>query len=130
MTCEDGKTIIALMSVSKNPNIGCDLAQYEVKRDIIFTIDIQTGESKIIYDTRNNQTRIIGYENGTVYLLKNNFTIYSQPIEGGKLTEITTLPQTAKASFDWQGDYLLIQYIPYEAKTSSSYEIKKVQIKK
>jgi hypothetical protein len=123
MTCEDGKTITGIMNVSSHPSLGMKLSQLYVKRDIIFTLDTETGESQVVYDTKNNRTRIIGYKDNTVYLFKDDYKIYSQSIEGGELTEIAQIPETKDAYFDWQGDYLVIGYIPIDAVSSTKYEI-------
>ena len=50
--------IIGLLHVPKNP---MNLSQKELKYDVLFRLDPETGESSILYCARNKCTRIIEY---------------------------------------------------------------------
>ena len=126
---EDGDSeIIGLISVSNNPNVSSKLYQSDIKKDILFNLNICTGESKIIYDTKDNMTRIIGYNDGIVYLFKDDYKIYSQPISGGKATEIASIPRADDVVFDWCGDYLIIRYKDTYKEKQLLYEVEMIEI--
>ena len=120
--------IVGLISVSNNPNVSSQLYQSDIKRDILFNLNISTGESKIIYDTIDNMTRIIGYNNGIVYLFKDDYKIYSQPLSGEKATEIASIPRSDDVVFDWCGEYLIVRYKDTYQEKQSLYEIELIEI--
>ena len=130
MTKEGESTIIGLINISKNPIFSWELPQYDIARDMLFSLDVNTGESKIIYDTKDNMTRIIGYNNGIVYLFKDDYKIYSQPLAGGKATEIASIPRSDDVIFDWCGDYLIIKHRiwPTEENVPPLYEVEMIEI--
>lgn len=106
---EDGE-IIGLLHVARN--VRCDPydpEQKDLKYDVLFKLNPETGESCILYNTGNKRTRIIGYRDGTVYLLQNH-KVYAQTIDGGNKTLLLRLPNYRYYGFDWQGDYLIVQY--------------------
>ena len=74
-------------------------------------MDPITNESEIIFDTENNFTRILGYQNGTVYLLDTQTGIItSNSLDGEVIEELFQLPSLNYSyDFVWQGDYLLIE---------------------
>ncbi len=45
-------------------------------------IDYEPDMSRILYDTRNNKTRILGYREGNVYLLKDHIVYKNVLITG------------------------------------------------
>lgn len=107
LTVENGE-IIGLMHVVKN--IRCNpsgIWQEQLKYDVLFRLNPETGESSILYKARNNRTRVIGYQDGVIYLLK-NYRIYTQDIENGKRELFLKLPKDSSYTFDWQGDYLIV----------------------
>lgn len=130
MTQEGESTIIGLINISKNPVFSWELPQYDIARDMLFSLDVNTGESKIIYDTKDNMTRIIGYNDGIVYLFKDDYKIYSQPLSGGKATEIASIPRADDVMFDWCGDYLIIKHRiwPTEENVPPLYEVEMIEI--
>lgn len=97
------------MCVSCNPIESVLLFQRDIVRDMFFELNIDTGESQILYDTKNNQTRIIGYEDGILYLFKNDYKVYKQPLSGGEATEILSIPKSNDVIFDWCEDYLIVR---------------------
>ena len=130
MTQEGESTIIGLINISKNPVFSWELFQFDIARDMLFRLDVNTGESKIIYDTKDNMTRIIGYNNGIVYLFKDDYKIYSQPVSGGKATEIASIPRSDDVMFDWCGDYLIVKHRDRKTGEAISplYEVKMIEI--
>ena len=124
LTVENGE-IIGLLHVVKN--IRCDPyepSQKQLKYDVLFSLNPKTGESGILYSTKNNLTRIIGYRDKTVYLMK-DYKIYSQTIGSKENTLLLELPQDYGYMFDWQGDYLIVmcEYEKYKYKIMGAYKI-------
>ena len=76
----------------------------------LFSLNVDTGESQILYDTKNNQTRIVGYEDGILYLFQNDYKVYSQPLSDGEATELLSIPKSNDVTFDWYGDYMFVIY--------------------
>lgn len=107
LTIEDGK-IIGVLSVSRHWAEYKYLDQYNLDRDVLFELDIETGESRILLDTKNNLTKIIGYQNGIVYTVKNE-KVYSYELETKEKTELFDLPKGKNYIIDWQADYLIIR---------------------
>ncbi|MDY6324688.1 MAG: hypothetical protein SPL99_06450 [Catonella sp.] len=102
-----------------------ELQQSMVAKDVLIGINPITGEDKVIYDTQNNKTRIVGLRNDALFILKgkkifeckindiddlNNIQISS------KKKEILTLPKPNRGvdnleptfCFDWEGDCLYL----------------------
>ncbi len=107
LTVENGK-IIGLLSVSKHWAIYDELEQNMLDKDVLFELDIETGKSRKLYDTRNNLTKIIGYQNGIVYLVKNE-KVYAHILETKEETELFELPKGLNYIIDWQADYLIVR---------------------
>lgn len=107
LTTENGD-IIGLVHV---PRESCydsfDPSQDDLKYDALFRLNPQTGENSILYKTENNCTRIIGYQDGVIYLLR-DFKIYSSIMESREEKLIAELPEDTYYEFDWQGDYLIV----------------------
>ena len=109
LTSDKENEIRGIMCVSCNPIESVLLNQRDIVRDMLFELNIDTGESQILYDTKNNQTRIIGYEDGILYLFKNDYKVYKQPLSGGEATEILSIPKSNDVIFDWCEDYLIVR---------------------
>ena len=109
LTADKENEIRGIMCVSCNPIESVLLFQRDIVRDMFFELNIDTGESQILYDTKNNQTRIIGYEDGILYLFKNDYKVYKQPLSGGEATEILSIPKSNDVIFDWCEDYLIVR---------------------
>lgn len=121
LTADKENEIRGIMCVSGNPIESVSLNQGDIVRDMLFGLDLDTGESQILYDTKNNQTRIVGYEDGIVYLFKNDYKVYSQPLEGGKATEILSIPRSNDVIFDWCEDYLFVRYRDTNNRVDNQY---------
>lgn len=131
-TCVYGDVIFSVMTVTgrfcdySRYNYGVtELQQSMVAKDVLIGISPITGEDKVIYDTQNNKTRIVGLRNDALFILKgkkifeckindiddlNNIQISS------KKKEILTLPKPNRGvdnleptfCFDWEGDCLYL----------------------
>ena len=119
VTWEDGK-IIGMLTVSKDPNSSILLEQYAVRNDLLFEISLETDTSRLLYSTENNETRIIGYRDGVVYLLRDD-VFYLEELEEGEQLELLDLRESGlklynedgkhlDLTFDWQGDNLIIRH--------------------
>lgn len=107
LTIENGE-IIGLVHVIKN--FRCDSwdpSQDELKYEVLFRLNPKTGENSILYRTKNNRTRIIGYQDGVIYLM-NNYKIYTRTVGSRRIEEFLELPRDTGYMFDWQGDYLIV----------------------
>lgn len=106
-TIENGE-IIGLVHVIKNFRCeSWDPSQDEVKYDVLFRLDPKTGKNSILYRTKNNRTRIIGYQDGVIYLM-NNYKIYTRTVGSKRAELFLELPRDTGYMFDWQGDYLIV----------------------
>lgn len=109
LAVEDGK-IICLISVSKHPRMIEGLSQSEVKEDILVEIDIEEGTDRIIYNTGDNKTRIIGYRGGELYLIEDDI-IYRQGLEDGDREKVFELRDGSVALYDSGGSHTSIYFI-------------------
>ncbi len=107
LTTENGDIIGLVHVPRKSYYDSFDPSQDELKYDALFRLNPRTGESSILYCPWNNFTRIIGYQDGVVYLMK-NFKIYSRVMESKEENQIVELPKDTYYGFDWQGDYLIV----------------------
>lgn len=122
LTVEDGK-VIGLLCVSKHPLMSTDLETSEIRKNILFELDIETGESRILYDTKNNKTKILGYREGIVYLVKAG-KVYRQQLDGDERTKLFDLPSRSKYTVDWQAGYIIIK--PWNGGAQNEGELIKV----
>lgn len=107
LTVENGK-IIGWLSVSRHPMMSWDLYQNDLEKDVLFELDIETGESQILYDTVNNLEKIIGYQDGIIYFAGND-KVYSRELDSGKEKVLFDLPGGENYIIDWQAGYLIIR---------------------
>ena len=56
------------------------MSQKHLERELLVEIDLETDTSRMLYDTRNNRTRIVGYRERNVYLLKDHI-VYKKRVE-------------------------------------------------
>ena len=104
---EEGR-VIGLISVSEHWAWYSDLAQEYLKKDVLFELDIETGESRKLFDTRINRTKIIGYKDGELYYIKNE-KVYAENLESKEKTVLGNIPKGKDYIIDWQGGYLIIR---------------------
>lgn len=108
ITEEENGEFVGLLQVPRNMRCDpIDPPQDELNYDVLFRLNPQTGESSILYSPWNKSTRIIGYQDGVAYLLR-DFKIYSRVIESEEEKPIAELPEDTYYEFDWQGDYLIV----------------------
>ena len=107
LTIEDGK-IIGILSVSRHWVEYDDLNQYQLDRDVLFELNIETGESRKLFDTKNNLAKIIGYQDRILYFIKDE-KVFARALESRKETEIGTVLKGKDYIIDWQAEYLIIR---------------------
>ncbi len=79
-----------------------------LKGSALFEFDINTHESKILYEIKGNKTQIVGYREGKVYLYRNGKVI-RKTINGEKEEVICSVDNNNhQLSFNWLNDTLLI----------------------
>lgn len=89
----------------------------------MFKWNIKTGESSVLYETSNRNTRIIGYKNGNIYLL-HNYWISVQSTDGVKREKLYKIPRGKEVYyFDWQGDYLIVTDMYRKNEVLAAYKI-------
>lgn len=104
---EDDK-IVGITQVPLNIRYrGSRLKQKGLRYDILFSYVPATGKCEILYQPKNNRTRIIGYQDGVIYLFKNN-KIFRQFLDSDESEELVALPESSCYTFDWWEDYLLV----------------------
>ena len=64
-----------------------EMSQKHLEREVLVEIDLETDTSRMLYDTRNNRTRIVGYREGNVYLLKDHI-VYKNVLKTGEQREM------------------------------------------
>jgi len=107
LTAEDRK-IRGLISVSRHWAVYWDLYQADLDREVLFELDTETGKSRKLYATRNNLTKIIGYQDGILYLVKKE-KVYKRDLETKEETVLFDLLKGYDYIIDWQSDYLIIR---------------------
>lgn len=105
---QSGARIIGITQMPLNARCrGIRLRQHYLRYDVLFSYDPQTETCEILYRKRNNRTRIIGYQDGEVYLFRKN-KIYRQNLDSGKKEELAMIPESETYTFDWWKNYLLV----------------------
>lgn len=105
---QSGDNVIGITQVPRNPRYQASrISQLGLRYDILFSYDPQTEACEILYQPKNNRTRIIGYQDGMVYLFRKN-KIYRENLDSGKKEELATIPESETYTFDWWKDYLLV----------------------
>ena len=112
---KDNDKVVGMVTVSSAVGgiiLPDDFTQQFVTKDVLFQIDMATGKSSKIYDTHNEKQRIIGYQNGIIYLFQKG-KIYTKDISGGsaknKMQEVAELPKTKDSlQFTWVGKKLVV----------------------
>lgn len=79
----------------------------QIKKDVLYSFNPKTRECHLIYDTKGNSARIVGYKNGACYLFKDN--ILMKYDAGSKITEsIQEFQNGHKLIFYWYSNDLLV----------------------
>lgn len=108
----EGDTIIGIVQITRGTNglpPGNFIRERQLKKELLVSINYKTGDSEILFNTKNNKTRIIGYSNGNIYLLKDG-KIICQNLSDNSEKEIYTLTYDGdkQLSFSWVGSRLII----------------------
>ncbi len=83
------------------------LKQGDLRYDILFSYDPTADRCEILYQSKNNRTRIIGYQDGNVYLYQRD-RIFCKNLETGKQEILAWLPKSLTYTFDWWEDQLIV----------------------
>lgn len=118
LTVEDGKIIGLTSALYHYPDF-----QSSVAFDLLFEVDPETGQVRILYSQKENMPRIIGYKDGVVYLME-DYKLYMESINGGERVELFDLPEENQMYFKWYGDYLTIRLSAYEGEILGAYLVK------
>lgn len=123
---QEGDELICLLQI---PNDESYILREEImwqrqsRGDILFKWNIKTGESSILYETSDRNTRIIGYKDGKIYLL-HNYWVSVQSVDNGKRQKLFKIPKRRDIYyFDWQGDYLIVADIYKKNEVLVAYKI-------
>ncbi len=108
----EGDTIIGIFQITRGTNgLPPDniIRERQLKKELLVSINYKTGDSEILFNTKNNKIRIIGYSNGNIYLLKDG-KIVCQNLSDNSEKEIYTLTYDGdkQLSFSWVGRRLII----------------------
>lgn len=86
------------------------LEQSSLRNDILFSYDPDADRCEILYQSKNNRTRIIGYQDGNVYLYQRD-RIFCKNLETGKQKILAWLPKSLTYTFDWwEGQLIVIDH--------------------
>ena len=118
LTTDDGD-VVGLFQVSSTHNSRLYGSHHYLAREVLFCLNPETGENEILYETENNLTRIVGYHNKKIYLVR-DYCIYTVDVQTGEEQELCRLWQDERKDsydylFDWQGDYLIVQRQDWES---------------
>lgn len=109
----EGDKVIGIVQITKEGMYGIIPCNYirggELKKELLVSLDYKTGESEILYNSKNNTIRIIGYSNGKAYLYKKDKVI-RRNLSDGSEEEIYSLSYdgNGQLSFNWIGSKLII----------------------
>lgn len=109
----EGDKIIGIVQIARKGNNGiipCNVLETsELKKEILFSLNYKTGESEILYDSKNNTIRIIGYCDGKAYLYKKG-KIFCRNLADGSEEEIYSISYDGDGqwTFNWIGSKLII----------------------
>lgn len=106
ITTDDGN-LIGLIQVPRRTYGAYDTIQKFLKKDILFELNPTTGESDIFYETEGNYQRIVGYDEGIVYLYENN-RIYELDLSNNKKSLLKEIEPYEELEFDWAEEGLTI----------------------
>lgn len=118
VVAEEGKLIV-LLQVTRNDWSWLMPDQDELNNDVLVEIDLTTNTDRLLYATKDKNTRIIGCRRGVLYLLEDD-VIYRESPEGGDREQFYDLRDSKVELYDrfgehrdvrltmW-GDYLIVE---------------------
>ena len=89
-------------------NVGIGyLATDHVVREVLYSIDVKSGENKVLFESRG--ARIVGYTDSDVYLYRKG-TVYKRNIASGTEEQLggVTTERKAHLEFRWVGDKMFV----------------------
>ena len=109
ITKEEDK-IIGLIEVPRARDGSFESFQRYLKYDLLFELDPITNKSQIIYQTESKYQRIVGYDEGKVYLYEYN-CIYEVDIETNKMELLKEIEPYEELEFNWTEEGLTIDNV-------------------
>lgn len=108
LTVEDGR-IVGILTEFLAPSSRQDnVSQYYIGDDFLFEINLKTNKISTIYST-NGSTRIIGYEDGLVYLLDDkSYKVSVNLMDEDGEEELFEIPKQDKIFIDWSNDHIIV----------------------
>ena len=83
----------------------------QIKKDVLYSFDPKTRECHLIYDTKGNSARIVGYKDGICYLFKDN-ALMKYDVDNKTFENIKEFDSGRKLLFFWYDDDLLVVGAP------------------
>ena len=109
--CAEGNQIIGKIAEMdyKNGIIYPEsMVQSYIRAEYLIEIDPYSETDRILYKTKNNQERIIAYNNRTVYLFKNGMVLSLNVDTEENNILIENLPAEDDLTFAWRNGYLIV----------------------
>ena len=109
--CVEKEKVIGVVQFTEWKNGICPknlLKPQNLKGSVLFEFDTDTFKSDILYEAKGNQTLIIGYGEGQVYLYKKGKVIKRSLDEKKEKTIYSVDKNNHQLSFNWLNDTLLI----------------------
>lgn len=76
-------------------------------REVLISLNPDTGESEILCETEDNNASMIGYREGRLYFIK-DFKVYRQDLDSGVEEELFDLPSPKEVrEIRWRAGYLI-----------------------
>ena len=103
----DSENVIGLVQVASSKSGSYMSPQEYIENDVLFKLNPYTGENEIFYETKDNSSRIVGYNEGAIYLYENN-SIYEYYPDNGKKDLLKEISPFSELTFSWNEDGLSI----------------------
>ncbi len=84
-----------------------DAYNSQIKKDILFSLNLETKESVVLYDTKSNNERIVGYKNNCVYLYS-KYKLSMLNLDTNEKTILQSFDDNDRITFSWFGNNLLV----------------------
>ena len=97
-------------SIGHGPVVAEDvLRNRTVEKEMLFTLNIQTNECSVVYETKNGVERIVGFDGESVYLIEANSVVKYNPEskEKEKIYDIET-EEDADLKINWLGRKMIL----------------------
>jgi hypothetical protein len=109
----EGDNVVGIVQITKGTQGGITptncIPANKLKKEVLVSFNYKTGESEILYNTKSNAIRIIGYSDGNVFLYKKG-KIICRHLNNGDEEELYKLSYkgNGQLTFNWVGRNLVI----------------------